>query len=116
MPFAYNTSIVPVLRQNLRERDFLGSHDSPIIESVVHPGALMISSSQQTCTGRRTYGGAVKICQSCRPGSQFINIRRLYMWIPCKAKIAITLVVCDDQDDIGLAFYILGGKVMQYEQ
>ena len=67
----------------------------------------MVSARHQACTGGSTYRAYVKIDESDAVFCKLIQVGSSYVRISMKSEISITLVIGDDQDDVGMGNYFI---------
>ncbi len=67
----------------------------PLLERMVISVLLSIDTSKQTCPGRKTLGGIVKLGKSHTLLSQHINIGSLH-FTPVASQVGPTHIICTD--------------------
>ncbi len=68
---------------------------------VDRPVAGGVETAQKLPPGGRAHGGDMKVGKPQRPGVQRVEVGRAEHRVPVAGKVAVSLIVSDDDDDVG---------------
>ena len=103
VPFAEDARAITRRRKHFAERDFVRMHQRATEEGIDHASAIVVATSQQTRTCRRANGRDVKVVEAHTLAREPVDVRRMQDGIAVKAKVAMALIVGENDDDVGMA-------------
>ena len=101
MPFSEKAGSIIVHLKNIGHRDFILIQKRPPHDGMPYANPVIMPAGHYSCPGWSTGGAGVKITESYTFRCQLVYIRGFYPGIACTSKIAVALVVGDNEDDVG---------------
>jgi hypothetical protein len=101
VPFAEDASSISRVLQHLRQRDGIGRQSFALEDRMRDAIPELVTSREQRRARGRASGTHIEVCESNALTVELIQVWRPEHRIPVAAQVAVTLIVGDDEDDIG---------------
>lgn len=95
--------------QRLGERYLRSLHRLAIGRDPVATGAQRPATSEQGGTRRSTERVHIETIEAHASGGEFVDVRRPQVRVPMNRKVPVTLIIADDEEDVGSLPGRLGG-------
>jgi hypothetical protein len=101
VPLAEDAGTIAETAQDLGERRFIGVHHRAADERIDDAGAIIVAAGHQAGARRGADGRDVEVLHAHALLGELVDIRRPDDRVAVDAKIAVALIVGDDDNDIG---------------
>ena len=109
VPFAETPGAVARRPERLGDRHLRVAHDFLVVGDTGDAGAQRVASGEQARARGRTKWANLKLFEAQALACKTIEVGRFEQRVPMQGKIAVALVVGENQEDVGFLRGYLGG-------